>query len=65
LHLEIRSLAVTDVKLISVPIHRDARGLFSETYSRERMVSAGIVAEFVQDNHALSLEAGTLRGLHF
>jgi dTDP-4-dehydrorhamnose 3,5-epimerase len=29
------------------------------------MAAAGIAAEFVQDNHSLSLEAGTLRGLHF
>ena len=29
------------------------------------MRSAGIVADFVQENHALSRAAGTLRGLHF
>jgi dTDP-4-dehydrorhamnose 3,5-epimerase len=29
------------------------------------MSAAGIAIEFVQDNHSLSVEAGTLRGLHF
>lgn len=63
--MEIRSLEITDVKLVIPRIHRDARGFFSETYSRRQMSAAGIATEFVQDNHSLSLEAGTLRGLHF
>jgi dTDP-4-dehydrorhamnose 3,5-epimerase len=29
------------------------------------MNSVGISAQFVQDNHSLSIEAGTLRGLNF
>lgn len=63
--MEIRPLEIADVKLVIPRIHRDARGFFSETYSRQQMSAAGIATEFVQDNHSLSLEAGTLRGLHF
>ena len=63
--MEIRSLDIADVKLVIPRIHRDARGFFSETYSRKAMDAAGIAMEFVQDNHSLSVEAGTLRGLHF
>jgi dTDP-4-dehydrorhamnose 3,5-epimerase len=63
--LEIRPLHIADVKLVIARIHRDARGFFSETYSRQAMSAAGIAAEFVQDNHSSSAEAGTLRGLHF
>ncbi len=63
--LEIRPLDIADVKLVIPHIHRDARGFFSETYSRQAMSAAGIAAEFVQDNHSLSAEVGTLRGLHF
>jgi dTDP-4-dehydrorhamnose 3,5-epimerase len=63
--VEIRSLAIADVMLVIPERHRDGRGFFSETYSRKPMTSAGIGAEFVQDNHALSAAAGTLRGLHF
>jgi dTDP-4-dehydrorhamnose 3,5-epimerase len=63
--VEIRHLAIADVKLVVPRIHRDPRGFFSETYSRRDVAAAGIATEFVQDNHALSIKAGTLRGLHF
>ncbi len=43
----------------------DERGFFSETYNQAEMKKIGIDLEFVQDNHSLSAETGTLRGLHF
>ena len=43
----------------------DQRGFFSETYSRKKYLEMGIDIEFVQDNHSLSRDVGTLRGLHF
>ena len=45
--------------------HGDHRGFFAETYSRQRYADLGIDAEFVQDNHSLSVSQNTLRGLHF
>ncbi len=45
--------------------HGDARGWFSETYSRKALGALGISCEFVQDNHSMSAAAGTLRGIHF
>ena len=45
--------------------HGDQRGFFAETYSRRKYSELGIEDEFVQDNHSLSREVGTLRGLHF
>ena len=63
--MEIRPLSIVDVKLLVPRIHRDARGFFSETFSRQELSVAGITTEFVQDNHALSSEPGTVRGLHF
>lgn len=63
--MEIRPLNIADVKLVIPQIHRDARGFFSEIYSRRDFDTAGIATEFVQDNHSLSAEVGTLRGLHF
>jgi dTDP-4-dehydrorhamnose 3,5-epimerase len=65
LDLQIRPLSIVDVKLVIPEIHRDARGFFSETYRASEMRNAGISTDFVQDNHSLSAEAGTLRGLHF
>ena len=43
----------------------DDRGWFSEVYSRRALAEAGITCDFVQDNHSLSREAGTVRGLHY
>jgi dTDP-4-dehydrorhamnose 3,5-epimerase len=43
----------------------DARGYFSETYSRRDFTALGIAEELVQDNQSRSAAIGTLRGLHF
>lgn len=45
--------------------HGDHRGFFAETYSCRKYAELGIGDEFVQDNHSLSRDVGTLRGLHF
>ena len=51
--------------IIATKRHGDRRGFFAETYSRRKYSELGIEDEFVQDNHSLSREVGTLRGLHF
>lgn len=44
----------------------DARGWFSETYSRRQLSEDyGIEVDFLQDNHSFSAQQGTLRGIHF
>jgi dTDP-4-dehydrorhamnose 3,5-epimerase len=43
----------------------DARGVFTETYSRRDFAAIGIPDEFVQDNQSMSVASGTVRGLHF
>lgn len=43
----------------------DDRGWFSEVYNEKAFAAYGISDRFVQDNHSLSVPAGTLRGLHF
>ena len=43
----------------------DQRGFFAETYSRQKYAGMGVDVEFVQDNHSLSHDVETLRGLHF
>lgn len=50
---------------ISTVRFEDHRGFFSETYNKRRLAELGIENDFVQDNHSLSLEPGTIRGLHF
>jgi dTDP-4-dehydrorhamnose 3,5-epimerase len=46
-------------------VHQDHRGFFLESYNREEMNKQGLHHEYIQDNHSLSVEAGTLRGLHY
>ena len=43
----------------------DKRGFFAETYSSQKYAEMGVDVEFVQDNHSLSRDVGTLRGLHY
>ncbi len=61
----VEQLEISDVKLIKAVKHEDHRGFFSETYSTKALADIGIEATFVQDNHSLSVDKGTLRGLHF
>lgn len=42
----------------------DSRGWFCESWNVRRMADAGLDIRFVQDNHAWTAEAGTLRGMH-
>jgi|SRR6478672_2805501 dTDP-4-dehydrorhamnose 3,5-epimerase len=65
IEVEVQSLAIPDIKIISPKKHGDSRGFFSETYNKKAFAEAGIRLEFVQDNHSLSPQIGTLRGLHY
>lgn len=43
----------------------DERGFFSESWNRKSLEQNGVhLPEFVQDNHSMSSQVGTLRGLH-
>ena len=56
---------MTQVRLLSSRRFGDDRGWFCETYNASRFMEIGINCQFVQDNHSLSRQAGTVRGLHF
>ena len=52
--------------LLTPKAHADARGIFVETWVRERFDAAvGQAVEFVQDNQSVSHAPGTVRGLHY
>jgi dTDP-4-dehydrorhamnose 3,5-epimerase len=63
--MDIELTTFKDVMLITPQRFEDDRGFFAETWSRSAMDAAGLAFDFVQDNHSLSREAGTIRGLHF
>ena len=50
--------------VITLAVHGDKRGYFSETYNLRDMQEAGLNYNFVQDNQSSSVK-GVLRGLHF
>jgi dTDP-4-dehydrorhamnose 3,5-epimerase len=61
---EFQPLAIPDVVLVAARRFGDSRGFFSETWNAARYEAAGVKGPFVQDNHSLSAQRGTLRGLH-
>lgn len=63
--MKIEALSIPDVLLITPARHGDARGFFSESWNKERMAAASVTLDFVQDNHSMSADIGTVRGLHF
>ena len=63
--MQVLETAIPDVKLLVPKQFKDHRGFFSEVYSRKALHDLGITADFLQDNHSLSVEQGVLRGLHY
>ncbi|MEE2635220.1 dTDP-4-dehydrorhamnose 3,5-epimerase [Phaeobacter sp. JL2872] len=63
--MQIENTPLSGVKVLTPQRFGDARGFFSESWNRQRMAEHGLDFEFVQDNHSLSAQEGTLRGLHF
>jgi len=51
--------------LIKPKVFQDNRGFFFESYSKKVFQEQGIDADFVQDNHSMSVKKGVLRGIHF
>ncbi len=43
----------------------DERGFFCESWNENRLADLGLDLNFVQDNHSLSHDVGTVRGLHY
>jgi dTDP-4-dehydrorhamnose 3,5-epimerase len=63
--MQVEETAIPAVKIVTPKKHSDARGFFSEVYSRAAWDEAGLPFTFVQDNHSYSSSKGVLRGLHF
>ncbi len=63
--MHVSSLDIPDIKLLSPEKHGDARGFFSEIYSRRSLEAAGIRQQFVQENCSFSAPQFTVRGLHW
>jgi len=63
--MDVEATAISGVLLLKSRYFHDARGYFVETFNARAADAAGLTAQFVQDNQALSLKRGTVRALHF
>lgn len=58
------STRIPEVLILEPRVFGDNRGFFLESYNERLMRSAGIDADFVQDNHSRSVR-NVVRGLHY
>lgn len=63
--MKVENTSLPGVKILTPRRFGDERGYFCETWNARTFREAGMEADFVQDNHSLSADVGTLRGLHF
>ena len=63
--LQIEKTKLAGVFVLTPKRFGDARGFFSESWSARVMAAQGLDFNWVQDNHSLSMQTGTVRGLHF
>lgn len=63
--MDVRETGLPGLKIVEPRRHADERGFFSESWNKARLAEAGILADFVQDNHSLTHESGAIRGLHY
>ncbi len=63
--MRIEALAIPEVKILWPRRFEDNRGFFSETWNSRTLRDQGLDFDFVQENHSLSKQVGTVRGLHF
>lgn len=62
--MKIEHLDIPGMMHIQADAFRDERGMFLETFQRDRYDQAGISQHFVQDNLSVS-RRGVLRGFHY
>jgi dTDP-4-dehydrorhamnose 3,5-epimerase len=63
--MDVATLAIPDLRLITPRLFGDDRGFFMERYNKAAIDGAlGRSVDFVQDNHSRSRK-GVLRGLHY
>lgn len=64
--MDIKTFSLPGPVLVTPRRFGDARGWFSETWNKAKLMEAGLDwPDFVQDNHSYSAPRHTLRGLHY
>lgn len=63
--MQVAETSIPGLVLLTPKAHRDHRGFFVETWRDEWQPLVESAGAFVQDNHAMSVDKGVVRGLHF
>lgn len=63
--MQITKTRLEGVFIIEPKVFEDHRGYFMESYNERMFRDLGLPHHFVQDNQSLSVNKGTLRGLHY
>lgn len=64
--LNVEPTALAGLLILTPRRFGDDRGFFAETWNAARLAEvAGVTPDFVQDNHSVSADTGTIRGLHY
>jgi len=63
--MQMTETSLQDVMIVTPRRFGDERGWFQETWNKGALTEAGIVVDWVQDNHSYSAAKGTIRGLHY
>lgn len=63
--MEIFQTEIKEIKIIIPHKNGDERGFLFESYHKKSFSDFGLNLDFVQENHSLSFQKGTIRGLHF
>jgi len=59
-----KELNIKGVYLITMPVHKDSRGLFTEVYNNQIINTLNYKINWIQDNESIS-DKYVFRGLHF
>jgi dTDP-4-dehydrorhamnose 3,5-epimerase len=63
--VKVQELKLSGVYRLEPKVHMDARGFFMESYNSLFNQELGFHCTFIQDNQSLSIDVGTIRGLHY
>jgi dTDP-4-dehydrorhamnose 3,5-epimerase len=62
--INVKELAIPEVKLLMPIVHRDNRGYVAEIVHEKALQELGLDVRLVQENQSLSLKKNTVRGMH-
>ena len=63
--MKLEKTPIADLYVLHRPIMKDSRGSFSRLFGEDDIAKAGRPTSIVHVNTSTSVEAGTLRGVHF